>query len=69
MLEIQPSISAIKTKIKSDLVFTFCHIVKEEVIKEVKNLDASKGSKEDDIPTKIIKENRYIFQFYISELQ
>ena len=69
MLEIQPSISAIKRKIKSDLVFTFSHIVKEEVIKEVKNLDASKGSKEDDIPTKIIKENRYIFQFYISELQ
>ena len=39
------------------------------VIKEIKNLDASKASQEDDIPTKIIKENSDVFSNYIiSEL-
>ena len=47
---------AIKRKIKSGPVFTFNHITKEEVLKEIKNLDASKASQEDDIPTTIIKE-------------
>ena len=30
--------------------------MKEDVIKEIKNLDASKGPQEDDIPTKIMKD-------------
>ena len=51
-----PSILAIKRKIKSGPVFTFNHITKEEVLKEIKDLDASKASQEDDIPTTIIKE-------------
>ena len=46
-----PSISAIKRKIKIDPVLTFNHITEEDVIKEIKNLDASKASQEDDIPT------------------
>ena len=56
---------AIKRKIKSGPVFTFNHITKEEVINEIKNLDASKSSQEDDIPTKIIKENSNIFSNFI----
>ena len=56
---------AIKRKTKSGPVFTFNHITKEDVIKEIKNLDASKASREDDIPTKIIKENSDIFSNFI----
>ena len=59
-----PSILAIKRRIKSGLVFTFNHIT-EDAIKEIKNLDASKASHEDDIPTKIIKENSDIFSNFI----
>ena len=59
-----PSILAIKRRIKSSLVFTFNHIT-EDAIKEIKNLDASKASHEDDIPTKIIKENSDIFSNFI----
>ena len=57
------SILAIKRNIKSGPVFTFNHITKEEVIKEIKK--ASKASQEDDIPTKIIKENSDIFSNFI----
>ena len=59
------SILAIKRRIKSDPVFTFNYITKEDVIKEIKNLNASKASQEDDIPTKIIKENSDIFSNFI----
>ena len=52
---------AIKRNIKSGPVFTFNHITKEEVIKEIKK--ASKASQEDDIPTKIIKENSIFSSF------
>ena len=56
-----PSILAIKRRIRSGPVFTFNHITKEDVIKEINNLVASKAPQEDDIPTKIIKENPDIF--------
>ena len=46
-------------------MFTFNHITKEDVIKKIKNLDASKASQEDDIPTKMIKENSDIFSNFI----
>ena len=55
------SILAIKRKIKSGPVFIFNQITKEDVIKEIKNLDASKASQEGDVPTKIIKVNSDIF--------
>ena len=41
---------AIKKKTKSGPVFTY--ITKEDVIKVIKNFDASKASQEDDVPTK-----------------
>ena len=56
---------AIKRNLKSDPVFTFNHITKEDVINEIKNLDGSNASQEDDIPTKIIKENSDIFSNFI----
>ena len=56
-----PSILAIKRRIRSGPVFTFNHITKEDVIKEIKNLDTSKASQEDDIPPKMIKETLIFF--------
>ena len=45
-----PSILAVKRKTKSGPGVTFNHIMKEgEVVKEIRNLDASKASQEDDI--------------------
>ena len=49
-----PSILPIKEKTK-------CCSVWENVIKEIKYLDASKGSKENDIPENVIKTNSEIF--------
>ena len=60
-----PSILAIKRRIRSGPVFTFNHITKEDVIKEIKNLDVLKALQEDDIPTKIITENSDIFSNFI----
>ena len=55
------SVLEIKRQTKSDTVFTFNHITKEDVIKEIKNLDTSKASQEDDIPPKMIKETLIFF--------
>ena len=52
---------ATKRKIKSEPLFTFNHMTKEDVIEEIKNLGASKVSQEDDIPTKIIKKTLTYF--------
>ena len=49
-----PSVLTITRKTKSSPVFTFNHITKEDVIKEIKNLETSKTSQEDDIPTKTL---------------
>ena len=57
----------IKRKLKSGPVFTFNYVTKEDVIKEINNLDASKASQEDDILTKIIKENSDIFSNLICQ--
>ena len=38
---------------------------KKDVMKEVKDLDVSKASQENDTPTKIIKENAEIFSHFI----
>ena len=61
------SVLEIKRQTKSDTVFTFNHITKEDVIKEIKNLGASKVSQEDDIPTKIIEKNSNIFSIFICQ--
>ena len=52
-------------RIKSGPVLTFNHITKEDVIKDIKNLGASKASQEENIATKIIKENSDIFSNFI----
>ena len=63
-----PSISAIKQKTKSVSVFTFNYISKDDIMTEIKYLDVNKANKaslDNDIPTKIIKENVDIFSNFI----
>ena len=49
-------------KTRSGSVFTFNYIKKKDVMK-IKNLDTFKASQENDIPTKIIKENTIFSNF------
>ena len=46
-------------------MFTFSHVTKEEVLKEIGNLDTTKSSQDKDIPTKVIKQNSDIFGSFI----
>ena len=48
-------------KEKSYRPFLFTRIDKEEILKEILNLDASKSCQGTDVPTKILKANADIF--------
>ena len=52
-----PSITKIKNTIPRDQTFSFHHVTKEEIQREILNLDPTKASQANDIPIKIIKEN------------
>ena len=62
-----PSILAIGEvcKEKSDSPFLFTGIDKEEILKEILNLDTSKACQDTDVPTKILKENADIFADFL----
>ena len=47
----------INSIISADRTFSFQHVTREEILKEIVNLDNKKASHDDDIPTKIIKAN------------
>ena len=66
-----PNILAIGelSKEKSDNPFLFTIIDKEEILKEILNLDTSKACQDTDIPTKILKENGAIFADFLHFLQ
>ena len=51
-----PSVTAIKQAFP-DLSFSFKPVVREDILKEIKNLNSAKATQEHDIPTKILKEN------------
>ena len=51
------SILTILDKYRNNSIFTFSHVTKVEVLKEIGNLDATKSSQGTDIPTKVIKQN------------
>ena len=50
-------------KYKNNSIFTFSHVTKEEVLKEISNLDTTKSSQDTDILTKVIKQNLDIFYY------
>ena len=60
-----PSIVAIKKFCNSKSHFSFKNVQKEEILKELNNLNINKATQNTDIPTKIIKENSDIFGDFI----
>ena len=56
-----PSIVAIEKFYNSKSHFSFKNIQKEEILKELNNLNINQATQNTDIPTKIIKENSDIF--------
>ena len=60
-----PSIVAIRNKCSRTPYFIFPNVSAEEITKEIRKLDPSKTSHDNDIPTKIIKENADIFSEFI----
>ena len=61
-----PSIVAIKKFCNSKSHFSFKDVQKEDILKEVNNLNINKATKNTDFPTKIVKENSGIFSFIFS---
>ena len=57
----------IKEKIKPTETFSFSPVQYDDVVKKIKNLDASKSSQQSDIPTKIRKYNSNYFGRYFHE--
>ena len=57
-IEKHPSILEIKKQIPSDVAFPFSFkkVSLTEIINEIKNIDESKATQSNDIPTKLIKE-------------
>ena len=45
--------------------FSFSHVDKEQILKEIVNLYSTKASQDTDIPTKIIKDNADIFSDFL----
>ena len=60
-----PIIVAIKKFCNSKSHFSFKNVQKEEILKELNNLNINKATQNTDIPTKIIKENSDIFGDFI----
>ena len=56
-----PSILTIGEVCKKNPQFSFRCVDKDEILKEILNLDASKACQDSDIPSRIIKENADIF--------
>ena len=60
-----PSISSIKKVCNTQQHFSFTDVKKEDVIREIQNLNENKSVQSSDIPTKIIKVNSDIFGDFI----
>ena len=59
-----PSIKVIKSRKKEEQTFTFSYVSYEEVLNEIRKLQTTKTTQQNDIPTKILKENSEVFARY-----
>ena len=59
-----PSIKVIKSRKKEEQTFTFNYVSYEEVLNEVRKLQTTKTTQQNDITTKILKENSEVFARY-----
>ena len=66
MFKIHPRIKVIKTRRKEG-TFTFNYVSYEEVLNEIRKLQVAKTIQQNDIPTKILKENSEVFARYFHE--
>ena len=62
-----PGILAIGGELKNNLVFTFCNITLEEILKKIGKLDISKSSQDKHVPAKHVIENFNRFAPFICE--
>ena len=60
-----PSVLTILDKYENSSIFTFSHVTKEVVLKEIDSLDTTKLPQDTDTPTKIIKQNLDTFASFI----
>ena len=67
MFKIHPRIKVIKTRRKEEGTFTFNYVSYEEVLNEIRKLQVAKTIQQNDIPTKILKENSEVFARYFHE--
>ena len=63
-LKNHPSIKVIKSRKKEEQTFTFSYVSYEEVLNEIRKLQTTKTTQQNDIPTKILKENSEVFARY-----
>ena len=59
-----PSIKRIKSRKREEQTFTFSYVSYEEVLNEIRKLQTTKTTQQNDIPTKILKENSEVFARY-----
>ena len=60
-----PSITAIKENCTSKSNFNFSFVEKVDILKEIKMLQSNKATQNTNIPTRLIKDNAYIFVEFI----
>ena len=59
-----PSIKVIKSRKKDEQAFAFSYVSYEEVLNEIRKLQTTKTTQQNDIPTKILKENTEVLARY-----
>ena len=59
-----PSIKVIKSRKKEEQSFTFSYVSYEEVLNEIRKLQTTKTTQQNDISTKTLKENSEVFPRY-----
>ena len=62
-----PSIKVIKSRKKEEQTFTFSYVSYKEVLNEIRKLQTTKTTQQNDIPTKILKENSEVFAGYFKK--
>ena len=62
-----PSIKLIKSRKKEKQTFTFSYVSYEEVLNEIRKLQTTKTTQQNDIPTKILKKNSEVFAGYFQK--
>ena len=63
-----PNIVLIKEFCNSESHFSHKNVQKEEILKELNNLNFDKATQNTDLPTKIIKENSFFFEISFSHI-